>query len=216
MWMRRGIGWGFALFLAAMTWAWTPPTFAGSLTVGSGSQTITFVLDPNISNLVSDTVFVYYSWNGSQNAVDFLNQTQALTTRLQVEWHPNFVNSALFGMGFDVDGDGLNITVGIPQDAPGGGPGSENGQSNDPDDWYHEGWFTNGYWSFWTSDDAGTTWDASFSGLGDVNLEVGKWYGLSWAPNFDATAPTVPEPATAALLLAGVLWTGRRNRPSSR
>ncbi len=188
--------------------------------VGSGDGRALLVLDPNLSDLVADTAFVEYRWDvASQPTVDLedvLNNVEATSVRLALEWHPNFDSDAegwaLFGLGFDVDGDGLDYSPGIPQDAPGGFPGSENGGTNDPDDWYFEGWFTNGFWSQWTSDD-GEAWAAAF-GIGTVDVGDGEWHGLSWAPNFASSEPTVPEPASIALMgLAGLALLSRRRRP---
>jgi len=188
--------------------------------VGSGEGRALLVLDPNLSDLVADTAFVEYRWDVASQATvdleDVLNDIAAVSGRLALEWHPRFDSDAegwaTFGIGFDVDGDGLNYTPGVPQDAPGGFPGSEDGASNDPDDWYFEGWFTNGFWSQWISGD-GESWAAAF-GIATVDVADGQWHGLSWAPGFASSEPTVPEPTSLAWIGLGALALVRRRHPA--
>lgn len=203
----------------ADTWQSFNTTITPDIVVGSGDAAALLTWDPNLSDEVDDTAFIEYRWNTADSASlvldDVLNDVNATSSRVGLFWHPDFDSDAeswaLFGLGFDVDGDGLNLAPGIPQDAPGGFPGSEDGTSLDSDDWYREGWFTNGFWQAARSLD-GETWDTSFVGIGVTSVDDGDWHGLSWAPGFAASTPTVPEPASLTLIGLGGLALLRRRR----
>lgn len=186
--------------------------------VGTGANEAMFVVDFQQGHAA---VF-HYRWDGTKTAAEMLNDIAAGTSRLFVAWHPDFVNTGLFALGFDADGDGGSFTPGIPGV-------SENGSASDPDDYYHEGWFT-GFWSYWTGND-GATWTPQIElGLADIIVTDGSWHGLGWDPSFVffnlfldpqdpeglAVAPDnlqlVPEPASAVLLGLGSFLVLRRRR----
>ena len=140
-----------------------------------------------------------------------LSLANSSLSELFVTRHPTFT-SAVFGIGYDQDGDGGGFTPGIPQDAPGGGVGSENGFANDPDDSYAEGWFT-GFWSFQKGTVSGNT--ITFSSMIDNDnyhsqlnpLSDQDWVAFNFSPGFVSQSLTVPypvpEPATGLLMLLG-------------
>jgi hypothetical protein len=101
--------------------------------------------------------------------------------------------SAVFGLGWDADLDGFD--------------------KDDPDDWYEEGWFENGYWAQYVSTD-GASWSFG-GGIGAHELADGDWIGWSWAPDFEAEPPDVPlipTPAATTLVLGGLLASPKRRR----
>lgn len=52
----------------------------------------------------------------------------------------------------------------------------------------------NGYWSYYSSDDEGTTWEFSQNGIGGTDPKPGEWEG--WSFSLNASASTNPEPRT--------------------
>jgi len=81
----------------------------------------------------------------------------------------------VFGLGYDVDDDGPFQYV---------NGASETGHAADPDDVYHEGWFT-GFWNYRTSTD-GQNWTSAETGLRDRVLADGDWDAWVWDPTFSA------------------------------
>ena len=126
-----------------------------------------------------------YRWDDLDAPTDFdlFEAVNVASDRFYRQWVDDMPEQAIFGIGWDADDDGFAKT--------------------DPDDWYEEGWFENGFWSQWISAD-GEAWDWG-GGLGTVDLMDGDWIGWSWAPNFDSTPPDVPLiPAPGALALLGL------------
>lgn len=130
-----------------------------------------------------------YRWGLLETAtgLDMLEAVNAATGRLDRTWVEGLEFEAIFSLGWDADDDGFS--------------------PDDPDDWFAEGWFENGFWGYWVATD-GTDWDFAPAGLSERVLADGDWDGFAWAPDFDGAAPMVPlVPAPAAwcglLLLAG-------------
>jgi hypothetical protein len=141
-----------------------------------------------------------YRWDGTATGGTLLDAVIAQSdNRFYREYVPGQGTGAIFGIGYDVDGDGF--------------------AKADPDDFYAEGWTTNGYWSYWNR--TGSNNWAFGSAFRSRPLTDGVWDGWSWAPNFKSSAPvtpTVPEPAAAMLAgtaAATLLTTRRRRSPSS-
>jgi hypothetical protein len=127
---------------------------------------------------------------------DLFEAVNDQSDRFYREWVDGMPESAVFGIGWDVDLDGFD--------------------KEDPDDWYEEGWFENGFWAQYLSDD-GEAWSFG-GGVGAHNLEDGDWVGWSWAPDFAASPPDVPlipAPASLAALIGGAMI-GRRRRRECR
>ena len=191
--------------------------------VGSGANQALLVLDWN-DGVGDEAVAFTYNWDGLASGLDAFNAVNTAVSQMTVALHPN--HGAIFGIGFDADNDGGAITPGIPEDAPGGSAGSENGSAADPDDHYAEGWFDNGFWAFYRGFNDGNTvrWDqvADSSDPDPFNwiyhsqndeLTDGHWLAFSFAQGFDAAGnppnlpgvSVVPEPASALLLAGGFI-----------
>lgn len=111
----------------------------------------------------------------------------------------------VFGLGYDVDNDGPFQYV---------NGANETGHAADPDDVYHEGWFT-GFWNYRTSSD-GQNWINSDTGFGTRVLADGDWDAWVWDPEFAAIldppgidprglAPAQPPGAVPELGWAGTV-----------
>jgi|GEM_PF-2278378 len=110
-----------------------------------------------------------YRWMGEATGSNMLNAIHQADNRFYFEWHWMY-NIAIYGIGWDADGDGFDKT--------------------DPDDYYEEGFENDGdgYWSYYLGSD-GENW--AYSGLPVVGrtLSDGSWDGWSWSPNFVSSAP---------------------------
>lgn len=136
-----------------------------------------------------------YRWGLLETAtgLDMMEAVSGTIDGLFREWVPGLEEQAIFGLGWDLDGDGFDIA--------------------DPDDWHEEGWFENGYWGYYTATD-GLDWGFAPTGLDQRTLSDGDWDGWSWAPDFvggPPIVPLVPGPG-AAVLLAGLGCRSRRRR----
>lgn len=152
---------------------------------GSGDYEAMMIVDW----LDSRSLAFGYRWTEFDDPTDLemLEAVNAWSDRFYREWVGGMEYQAIFGIGWDYDLDGF--------------------AKDDPDDWYEEGWYENGFWSQWVSGD-GEAWDWG-GGLGTVPLTDGYWVGWSWAPDFVADpphVPLVPAPGTlTVVLLAGFI-----------
>jgi hypothetical protein len=171
---------------------------------GSGSKQALMVVDWQ----EPQTVVFGYRWDGTATGLDFMNAVNDANVGFTRVWHPSYVGATVFGMGFDIDGDGGSFVSGTP------GFTTETGYATDAADYYAEGWYVNGYWAFYVSQDA-EQWGYASEGLAH-QLTDGGWDGWSWspAPTWDGGVPNniplVPEPATALMLLAAAGMVLRR------
>ena len=158
--------------------------------VGSGDSEAMMIADWQADRMLA----FGYRWDaGVPDDLDLFEAVNAHSDRFYREWVSGVPFGAVFGVGWDADGDGFSKT--------------------DPDDWYEEGWLENGYWSQWVSGD-GELWDFG-GGLGMHDLYDGAWIGWSWAPEFLAEPPDVPlipTPATIAVMALGALARAPRRR----
>ncbi|MDP6547078.1 MAG: PEP-CTERM sorting domain-containing protein [Phycisphaerae bacterium] len=118
-----------------------------------------------------------YRWTGEAKGDDMLNAIYSTNSRFYFEWHTTYAG-AVYGIGWDVDGDGFEKT--------------------DPDDYYAEGWMGNSWRYFLSSD--GEDWTYSISGAGNRTLSDGDWDGWSWAPNSNVSVPDNLPPAEITVI----------------
>jgi hypothetical protein len=178
------------------TWAISIDQVQVAQWVGSGSNQALMVVDWQ----QPQTMVFGYRWEGSATGLSFIEAVASADIGFQRVWHPDFIEKSLFGLGYDVDGDGGAFTFGEP------GLDTETGSAADSDDYYAEGWYT-GYWARYDSQN-GEDWELSALGLA-AELAEGAWLGWSWspAPDWNGGAPDniplLPEPASALLMLLG-------------
>lgn len=133
-----------------------------------------------------------YKWNDSAMVGDMFDAVDAASAKFYKEWVSGEGDSAIFGIGYDMDDDGFS--------------------KNDAGDYYEEGWFENGFWAEYLSGD-GQTWNWG-NGIRSDYIYSGTWVGFSWAPEFVCTEPNppiIPEPTTLSILALGALAVRRRN-----
>ncbi len=174
--------------------------------VGQGTNRALLVVDWQAPT----TIVLGYRWDGPVGGSQMMNDIATLGGRLSVAWHLDYPNQAVFGMGFDVDGDGGGFLITAP--------GTETGYALDADDYYAEGWMIQGYWAFYTAPD-GENWSWPGHGVAEVQLADGAWIGWSWSPASMGwyagppdNIPLIPEPATALLAAAGLMLFRRGRR----
>lgn len=170
--------------------------------VGSGSNEAGFVVDWN--NGVSNVSLAWgYRWDGTATGEDMLRALAGSNTGLYANlgYFGPGLGYAVFGLGVHLDQNGtfgvspplsfvsgistLNGTTGL----------NEARQPTDSGDLYQEGWFSAGYWSYWTKNSSTDAWQYSPVGMSSSVLTNGNWQGWSFAPNFAGSAPVDPVPA---------------------
>ena len=187
--------------------------------VGTGSNRAGFVIDWNDGKSAESLVWGY-RWDGTKTGEDMFMAIVAADARLfaHVSGSGGY-GVALFGTGYDLDGDGVfGVSPALSFDAGGLSVGSPDDSRvpTDSNDHWKEGWMTAGYWSYWLGGTANSpSWGFSGVGMSGRTLTNNAWDGWSWAPVFNASAPSepvpaVPEPASLLLLGAGMLSAMRR------
>jgi hypothetical protein len=207
---------------------------------GSGSNQAALVIDWN-DGKESQSLVWGYRWDGTATGEDmlaaiagqgfymerdggsYLGDLSGIDNRLYARlttWDPS-LGSSVFGLGYDLDGDGGTFISGYE--------GNEIGYAGDSDDHYQEGWYT-GYWSYYLGTDpySGGSWDYSGLGMSSRVLANGSWDGWSYASaesgwyggTPDMPVSAVPEPASTALFILGsasmALRRLRKNRTLNR
>ncbi len=201
--------------------------------VGSGTNSAALVVDWN-DGKSAESLAWGYRWSGTATGFDMISAVLASDPRFEGAF---IFGTAIFGLGYDLDGDGGTFNF----IEPGGGP-------SDPDDHFQVGFFVNGYWSYWihggefvydiydnnppfnligtgtysvpgTPQYSNVNWFFSPVGAADRPLINGAWDGWRFAPGFVAQSPSqpvaaIPEPSTWVFLVAGgsLVWIAARHR----
>ncbi|MGQ9651807.1 MAG: PEP-CTERM sorting domain-containing protein [Phycisphaerae bacterium] len=188
--------------------------------VGTGSNRAGFVIDWNDGKSAESLVWGY-RWDGTKKGEDMLMAIVAADARLFMHVStPGGYGVALFGAGYDLDGDGVfGVSPALSFDAGGLSVGSPNDSRvpTDSADHWKEGWMTAGYWSYWLGGSGNSPiWGFSGTGMSGRTLTNHCWDGWSWAPGFSGSAPSepvpaqVPEPASGLIMALGLLAVIRR------
>lgn len=193
--------------------------------VGSGSNEAAFVLDWN-DGITHETLAWGYRWDGAATGEDMLRAVITADARLFAKISaPGMFGISTFGFGYDNDGDGFAIDDGTTFGPDGIAitttDHADGASAVDPDDHYEEGWFTDGFWTYWTSDAGspydGGGWSSPPTGVSDRALVDGSWDGLSFDPAFSFNDPPslpapAPVPAPAAVIVMGLAALAKRRR----
>ena len=143
---------------------------------GDGVNEALMVVDWQIPG--QDSLVLGYRWTNEAKGVDMLNALELADNRFYFEWHAEY-SAAVYGIGWDADGDGFEKT--------------------DPDDYYAEGWLS-GSWRYFSSTD-GEDWTyVTGVGVYGRTLSDGDWDGWSWAPNSNVSVPDDLPPAEVTVV----------------
>ncbi len=176
--------------------------------VGSGTNEAAFEIDWN--NGASNAAKIWgYRWNGPATGGQMLDAIVAADPRLYAEVSGSSpYGPALFGLGFQVSGDGdFPLSPSLSFDSEHLAYTNYDGVDDnrtvvDAGDFWQEGWYTAGYWSYWLSTDSRLStnysdWDYSDVGMTDRVLANGDVDGWSFSYNFEDSTPAVPIPASS-------------------
>jgi hypothetical protein len=190
--------------------------------LGTGQQRAGVAIDWN--NAGTPTTYTFgYRYDGSAPTVEQMLRDVAGTGPDDAEVYLRVGTSGLFGvplygLGLDVDQDGFALSDGTTFVDGVAETGSSDGAlASDFDDQYIEGWNT-GFWSLYTGHSS-DGWTAAATGISGVSLTDEAWVGLSFAPAFVQSEPSVaiPEPATVAgMAPLGLALLRRRRRTDTR
>jgi hypothetical protein len=195
--------------------------------VGSGANQAALVIDWS-DGKTPESLAWGYRWDGSATAEDmvsaiagttevrvrgdkavdglgdastFLETRSGADPRLYARMSAFSFGNTLFGIGYDLDGDGGGFISGFETEP--GETSTETGSANDADDHYAEGWESNPSWSG-TSNTGdpfdGGSW-SGFTFLGRT-LSDGDWDGWSIGSGTGPALPVAaaPEPTSAVVL----------------
>ena len=187
--------------------------------VGSGADTAGLIIGwQDAKNLPGDSLGQALAWGfhwnpgTSPTGLDMLSAISAADPRLEVKFDNRGFGSIVFGIYYDLDGDGGAYAF---------DPGGETGAASDPADHFREGWLFNGFWGYEIGNAASTNRPAfseSGTGVASRTLTNNSWDAWVFSTDLDqfvipapsAAAAAVPEPGAVTLLALGGLLLWRR------
>ncbi|MCE5314528.1 MAG: PEP-CTERM sorting domain-containing protein [Armatimonadota bacterium] len=158
------------------------------LWAGSGSNRAAIVIDWN-DGISPESIVWGFRWDGTATGRTMLNAVKAADEGLY-EAAGTYGESAIYGLGYDVDGDGFS--------------------NADPADHYRAGFTTTGYWNYWVKSDISADWKYSNYGIQGRKLSDGCMDGWSYggSPGDPTAATAVPEPGALTGLMTGLASLG--------
>lgn len=195
--------------------------------VGEGENQAALIIQWN-DERESNTYVWGYRWDGEATGYDMLAAIVKADKRLYYLTHSTNLGNTVAGIGFDLDGDGdialkLNgedIAVNSEGYAVTTSYNYDDFTARDADDLWMSGWYTNGYWSYYSNND-GTfpPSDYATSGAASRNLQNnsvdGWWFAanMSWDPATWNTLvgiekPSLPRNFTNGFFLQNEDWFG--------
>jgi hypothetical protein len=123
-------------------------------------------------------------WEGVINGEDALRSIVEADPRLNWNTQQFAFGLAVYGITFDANGNGGEFIF----------TGSDGGSVGDPDDHLQNGFLTEGFWAYNTTEETPATdeWEGSMVGAGARFLSNGSWDGWAFAPGYDINPPRNP------------------------
>jgi hypothetical protein len=187
--------------------------------VGEGNQIAGLVIDWNDGQEPQSLAWGF-RWDGTATGEDLLTAVINADERLYGKLsEPGDFGRIVYGLGYDLNNNGFGLDDGtVFEDGLAIVPGPTKALPTDPFDHYEEGFFSRGFWGYYTADGPAfdeDSWSFAPVGFSDRELVDGQWDGWSWAPDFADSVPSLPVAAVvpapgSILLLLGVV--GRRRR----
>lgn len=191
--------------------------------VGSGENQTVLIIDwqdgKNAPGQTAGEAIAWgFRWSAGQNPTgkDMLEAIAAADPRLELRLVYRSFGPIVFGLGYDLDGDGGSFTF---------DPMYEQGGASDPNDHFAEGWAEAGFWWYKVGKTASSSlpgWMDATEGFATRRLQNNGWEAWVFSNDideFDVPDPSialaaVPEPSSAALLVCGAVFLiRRRSRP---
>jgi len=185
------------------------------LWAGSGTNEAALVIDWQ-DGKTSESLLWGYRWDGSATGLDMFLSVVAADPSLYAHIGNYSWGTAIYGIGYDLNGDGsFGVSPALTFDSGGlstaVNPDDSRTATDSADHWL-EGW-NNGFWDYYTKSSSADAWTESGVGSADRLLSNGAWDGYSFAANFISSAPAeslavaaVPEPATLALFVSAGMF----------
>lgn len=201
--------------------------------VGSGPNEAALVIDWN--DALSPQAMAWgYRWSGTSTNIDLFTAIVQADPNLYAKVDAvGLYGLPVYGIGYDRNGNGFGIT-GSPTPTFTNGfyqttdSNADGHTATDSADHYQEGWFSDGFWTSFSSTNgdplgtngpySGGSWSTNY-GLDGSALTNGAWFGLSFDPTYsfsdvpvEPVAAVLPEPASLTLLSLGAALLLRRRR----
>jgi hypothetical protein len=195
---------------------------------GAGAHRAALVIDWQDAQAPQSLLWGF-RWDGTATGLDMLQAVVSADPRLYAHLGQFGWGTAVFGLGYDLNGNGA-FAVNPPVAFDSGGLALDTNPDDaraavDAGDHWREGWNT-GFWAYYLKGSSGDAWESAMTGAADRVLSDGAWDGYSFAAGFVSAAPgepvpaAVPEPGTLVLLVLGALalarqWTAPTRRRAS-
>ena len=146
--------------------------------VGEGSNRAMLVIEWSAAPPLKKTTLGWgYRWDGEATGEEMLKAVAKADERLFVKFQSWSIGTTVYGMGYDLDGDGFTYVPATTNDS---GGSNEDGHAGDADDLYAEGWYKSDFWAYFVGETL-AEWVFANTGMKERVLQNG--YCDGWKPN---------------------------------